>query len=515
MKTRILVSATAVSLALSGVVWAGQTPAPSTSVGAPATSAQGTVPAPGGAGDRRAQRLARRLGDRPGNRPGKREGRAAGVEMAQVWRLDTLTFAQRTELRELQASVVRDIAAGPAGKEGRRALVARRGQLLDQVRQIVGDDQFERARSMPHGQLLPEEILYYPAVSLPGLDATTKAKIAAVYAALAREDDGSASGAAPGRRLARARAEAPVPATSTDAAPAQQPALAAAPSAPGGGERPVVATSSKAPGAAPDTAAPGAANRKDARKENRERSIAFLEVLDALLTDDQLIEVKAFMPEQVREASFRQENIRRLPTLTPEQEARADAVFAAYDDETTADRARREALGKEMRDPATPDDKRRADREEAGQIRARLDARRDAAREQLARILTPEQMKRLEADVPGRRPIVFTPENLRDLASSLDGDQSRRVRAALKAFRDETADERVAAKDLREGAKGDLKSMEMAPVRDKLRQAAKVIDASRDEAVRTIVDTLSPEQLGRLARAGLRGERKKLAAANG
>jgi hypothetical protein len=376
---------------------------------------------------------------------GRREGGpigSTGVMPAQVWRVPTLTLDQRRQLRALQESLVR--GAG----EGRAALRDRLTRLEADVRRIVGDEQFARARSMPRGVLAVEELLYYPAASLPDIDGDTKAKLTAAFEAV-RSDAPSEPLVGAGRRR--------------------------------GGD--------------PEQLR----DREIDREKQKVRVRALFEALDALLTTEQMAKVADFLPDRAQRGALRPQNVARLSSISMEQEARTRAIYAAFDDETVADRARREALNKELADQATADAKRRSLREERRALDERIAARANAAYEQLRTVLTPEQMKELETSVPGpQRPSVFAPDNVASL--TLTPEQQRRLREAMHSFRRETAAARNDARDLRDEAKGDLKSMEMAPVRDKLRRAAGVIDAGRDKVVATLVDLLTPEQFGQLVR---------------
>jgi hypothetical protein len=282
----------------------------------------------------------------------QRFGRRAGfkidrVGLAQVWRLPTLSMAERLRLRDLQQSLFQELRDGG----GRGAMRGRMEQVQAEVARIVGPSQAERARSMPRGPLTPEEILYYPITSLGDLAPARRAKIDAVFASLIEESRGDA------------------------------------PSAPG-----------------------------QPTPKRRERSLALFEVMEALLTREQLATVKQFLPEQLRRASFKEQTVMRLPSLTMEQEAKARAIFAAAEDETTADRARMQVIENELKASGTSDEKRRSLQSERREIRERLLAREEAEHTQLATVLTPEQMRQLDADLPGRpRQSSFTPETVRSL----------------------------------------------------------------------------------------------------
>ncbi|MGB5036058.1 MAG: hypothetical protein WBQ66_05590, partial [Blastocatellia bacterium] len=62
-----------------------------------------------------------------------------------------------------------------------------------------------------------------------------------------------------------------------------------------------------------------------------------------------------------------------------------------------------------------------------------------------------------------------------------------------------TMDERREARDLREQVKGgDPQSMELAGVRDQLRQVGSVLQSEHDKITRTVADTLTGPQLAKL-----------------
>src|SRR5438105_4927222 len=132
----------------------------------------------------------------------QRFGRGAGmigtadVEASQVWRLTTLTLNQREQLRAFADSILRNLRAGdrPATAD----LIERRRKAVDDMRHIVGDEQLDRARSMPRGALTVEELIYYPVTSLSDLDRERKAKIAAVFQSLMDEERDRTAGG--GRR---------------------------------------------------------------------------------------------------------------------------------------------------------------------------------------------------------------------------------------------------------------------------------------------------------------------------
>lgn len=363
-------------------------------------------------------------GDRFGRRAGAL-GAGGLVTPAQIWRVSSLTMDQRKRLYD-EISSLRG-----GGRAGMRDALAR-------VESVASAAQLDEARRNPREPLVAEELLYYPAMSLPNLDATRREKIRAVF-----EPAISAARASGGDVRGRhARPEK-------------------------GGEAVSAATEAK-------------------RGELRARRVALFEVLDALLTPDQVIAVKQFLPEAARNAGMRERVVYRLPSLTLEQEARARAIFAALDDETAADRARLKAMEKG----------RSSERREVAQ---KIAAREKAAHEELAKVLTAEQMKELASQKPGPpRPLVFKPEAVRAI-DDLTPEQRRRIVEAYRDFATSTKDERASAKELGKQAKGgDLQSPEMAGVRDQLRQAARVLDVERDRVTRTIADTLTPAQLAKL-----------------
>lgn len=363
-----------------------------------------------------------------------RRGRmnAAALQPGQVWRLTTLTLEQRVALLAVQQAVFRELRDGSGGD--RREMRGRLREVQGEVTRILTPAQLESAREMPRGPLAPEEVVYYPITALDGLDPAKRAKIDAVFRPLLDEARRDAS------EIAATREE----------------------------------------------------RREAKRGPQRQRSIAAFEVLEALLTRDQMIAVKQFLPERIREAGLRERIVYRLPSLTLEQEAQARAIFAALEDETAADRARLKALRGESTN-------RGAGRDERREVSERVEARERQAHAELAKVLTAEQMKELAAQRPGPpRPLVFTPEAIRNL-SNVTPDQRRRLAEAVQTFQRETRGERAEARGLREQVKGaDPQSMELAGVRDQLRRAGEVLDVERDRLMRTVADTLTGEQLAQL-----------------
>jgi hypothetical protein len=354
---------------------------------------------------------------------------AGALQPGQVWRLTTLTLEQRVALLEVQQTLFRELRDGD-----RRAAMGRLREVQAEVTRILTPAQLEAARAMPRGPLAPEEVVYYPITALADLDPARRAKIDAVFRPVLDEARRDASG------IAATREE----------------------------------------------------RREERRSPQRQRAIAAFEVLEALLTRDQMIAVKQFLPERIREAGLRERIVYRLPSLTLEQEAQARAIFAALEDETAADRARLKALRGESAGRA-------AGRDERREVASRVEARERQAHAELAKVLTPEQMKELAAQRPGPpRPVAFTPEAIRSL-SNVTPEQRRRIVEAMQAFQRATRDERAEARDLREQVKGsDPQSMELAGVRDQLRRAGEVLDVERDRLVRTVADTLTGEQLAQL-----------------
>jgi hypothetical protein len=388
---------------------------------------------------------------------GMRAFGGAGVGPSQIWRLTSLTLEQRKQLLELQQTVVRDLRDGD--RPARREMAQRRQQVLADLERIVGADALEQARQAPRGPLAPDELIYYSVTSLPDLAPDRRAKIDAIFASLA------SSRKAPLDRLGRRAAR------NENLDPTERQA------------------------------------REAEMEGQRARSRAFLEVIEALLTRDQMVALKGVLPERLQAASFRPQFVMRLASLTLEQEARVNAVYAAFEDETAADRARKEAIEKELRAEATTDERRRALREENRALGERLEQRRRTVHGDLAKILDADQMKELEASVPGpQRSLVFSREAISALA--LDAEQQRRIREVTRSFQRETRGERAELNELRTQAKdGDIKSMEMAPLRDKVRQASKAVYAGRDAIARTIADTLTGEQLARLIEHGGKGKK--------
>jgi hypothetical protein len=337
------------------------------------------------------------------------------VTPAQLWRVPSLSLEQRRRIAD---------ALGPLRGGGRRAADVR--DALARIEAVAAPTQLDEARRNAREPLVAEELLYYPILSLPDLDAGRRAKVEAVFA----------------------------------------PAIA-------------------------DARAAGS-RAADARGELRPRRLALFEVLDALLTPDQIVAARQFLPEQIRSRGLRERVVVRLPSLTLEQEARARAIFAALEDETAADRARLKA----MKDGPSP---------ERREVAERVTARERQANDELATVLSAEQMKELATQKPGPpRPLVFTPGAVRGLGD-ITPDQRRRIADAYRAFMVSTRDERTEARTLGKQAKdADLLSPESAGVRDRLRQAARVLDVERDRLVRTIADTLTPSQLATLVEAASR-----------
>lgn len=357
---------------------------------------------------------------------------------AQIWRVTSLSLDQRKKLAELQFALMREFRDTRDAAGDRRQVFARLRDVQTQVKSIVTPAQLDEARAKPDGPLAPEEWIYYPITALTGLAPERRAKLDTVFASLAPEIRAGA-----GQFRDRDVADDP-----------------------GDGAR--------------------------------ERRLALFEVVGALLTEDQMIAVKQFLPKGVRSAGLRERVVYRLPTLTLEQEAQARAIFAALDDETAADRARQKALQNELKDGTSGD--RQAMRDERRQVEERISKRETAAYAELEKVLTPEQQKQLASERPGPpQPIVFRPEAIRSL--NLTADQQATLRAAFGTFMRETVDERQDAGALREKIKGsDPQSLEMAGVRDELRKASVVLEAGRDRLTRLVADTLTGEQLAELVR---------------
>jgi Spy/CpxP family protein refolding chaperone len=131
---------------------------------------------------------------------------------------------------------------------------------------------------------------------------------------------------------------------------------------------------------------------------DRQRRMAYYEVIDALLTTEQMATVNGFLPDQLRRIGLKERVVFRLPSLTLEQEAEAKAIFAALEDETGADRARLKALNGELKGGDGERQKLFAERRE---LQQRVSERERKAYADLARVLGPEQMKELEGQRPG------------------------------------------------------------------------------------------------------------------
>lgn len=380
-------------------------------------------------------------------------GGSDGVTPSQVWRVRTLSMEQRLKLNDMQTSMLAALRDARDDGAGRRGMS---GAMLDAQRRMTGiltPSQLETARREPRGPLAPEEILYYATIALPNLDATRRGKIDAVYGSVleaARND--AASGGGFGRRRGGRNAD-----------PADVQA------------------------------------REQNRSAQRQRRLALFEVTEALLTPDQMIAVKRFVPDSLKMVGLREKIVYRLPSLTLEQEAQVRAIFAALEDENAADKARLKSLsGKSAGDaPAAADGSSR--RSERREIADRVNGREATAYAELQKVLTPEQLKELASRAPGPpRSVVFTPEMIRSL-DDVTASQEDTLRDALRAFGSATRDERREAKDLREQVKGgDPQSMELAGVRDELRQVGGVLQSEHDKVVRTVADTLTGAQLAKL-----------------
>jgi hypothetical protein len=375
----------------------------------------------------------------------------AGVQPAQVWRLTTLTLDQRRRLQALQAGALRELGGGD-----RRAAVAKLRDLQSEIAPIVPPAQLAAARSMPRGPLAPEEIVYFPITSLPTLDAARRAKIDAVLLPEIAEarDDAAQNGRRRGRRAGTVEAE-------------------------------------------------------KARGEARQERLAYYELLDALLSTEEMAIVNGFLPNQLRKIGLKERVVYRLPSLTLEQEAQARAIFAALEDETAADRARLKAIATEIRGDDVAPARRGELARERREVQMRVETREKSAYADLGKALGAEQMRELEAQRPGPpRPTVFTPEAIAKL--DLTPDQRRRIERAFVEFRRGTRDERTELRELRQEAKGaDMQSIEMAATRDKIRRAAEVVDDERDAIVHTIAETLTTEQLRQLFEIAKSAERQK------
>jgi Spy/CpxP family protein refolding chaperone len=315
-----------------------------------------------------------------------------------------------------------------------------------QFETILTPAQLDEARRLDDSPLAPEEWLYYPITSLTDLAPERRAKLETVFRSLQgaiRADAGNMRGRDPG-----------------------------------------------------DTPPDGA----------RERRLALFEVADALLTPDQMIAVKQFLPERLRSAALRERVVYRLPTLTLEQEAKARAIFAALEDETSADRARQKAIQNELKGDGGGD--RQALRDERRQLEDRITAREATAYDELSKVLTSDQRKALEAGRPGPpQPLVFRPDAIRGL--NLTAEQRALLGDAFARFMRGTVDERQDVAELREQIKGnDPQSMEMAGVRDQLRKASVPLEAGRDHLTRLVADTLTGEQLAELVKRASTAKRQ-------
>lgn len=392
-----------------------------------------------------AQRFARERGAQFGD----------GVTPAQVWRVRTLTMEQRLKLNEMQTAILRDLRDANADGAGRRE---RAGTLIEAQRRIatvVTPAQLDLARQQPRGPLAPEEILYYAIIALPDLETGRRAKVDAVYGSIldAARSEAAAMGGFGGRR-----------------------------------------------GRGGPNADPADVQAREQRQSGqRQRRLALFEVTEALLTPDQMIAVKRFLPDSLKMVGLREKIVFRLPSLTLEQEAEVRAIFAALEDETAADKARLKALRGESGRGGDG-----SGRSERRDLADRIDNREAVAHAALQKVLTPDQVKELASRAPGPpRSVVFTPEMIRDL-DDVTPDQQARLRDALKGFNRATMDERREARDLREQVKGgDPQSMELAGVRDQLRQVGSVLQSESDKITRTVADTLTGKQLAKLvAKAG-------------
>lgn len=316
---------------------------------------------------------------------------------------------------------------------------------------VVTPEQLELARKEPRGPLSVEEIVYYAIVALPDLEAGRRAKLDAIYGSLlgeARKEAADSGG------FGRRRGDA-------GAAPADVQA------------------------------------REKERSAQRQRRQALFEVTEALLTQDQMLAVKRFLPDSLKMVGLREKIVFRLPSLTLEQEARVRAIYAALEDENGADRARLKALnGDRDLPPAADSGSRRSERREVAQ---RVNAREEKAYEELKTVLTADQLDELAASAPGPpRGIVFTPERIREL-DDVTPQQQARLREALFGFNRATREERQEAKELRDQMKGgDPQSMELAGVRDKLRKVGAVLQTEHDRITRSVADTLTGQQLAKL-----------------
>jgi Spy/CpxP family protein refolding chaperone len=381
---------------------------------------------------------------------GAQRGFGDGVTPSQVWRVRTLTMDQRLKLSEMQKEMLRDLRDARGDGSGRREMVRALGEAQQRMASVVTPAQLDLARQQPRGPLAPEEFLYYAIVALPDLDASRRAKVDAVYGSVletARSEAAEMGGFGRGRGREDSNAD-----------PADIQA------------------------------------REQRQSGQRQRRIALFEVTEALLTPDQMIAVKRFLPETLKMVGMREKIIFRLPSLTLEQEAQVRAIFAALEDETAADKARLKALRGES--GRSGDGSGRSERRE---LADRIDEREAKAYAELQKVLTPEQVKELAARAPGPPgSVVFTPEMIRGLDDVTPAQQAR-LRDALMGFNRSTVDERREARDLREQVKGgDPQSMELAGVRDQLRQVGSVLQSEHDKIVRTVADTLTGPQLAKL-----------------
>lgn len=373
------------------------------------------------------------------------------VTPSQIWRVRSLTMDQRLELRDMQSSMLRDQRDARDDGAGRRGRAGAMREAQRRIADIVTPAQLDLARKQPRGPLAAEEVLYYAIVALPDLDATRRGKFDAVYGSVL---DSARTEAAESGGFGRRRGGA-------DADPAEVQA------------------------------------REQERSAQRQRRLALFEVTEALLTQDQMIAVKRFMPDSLKMVGLREKIVYRLPSLTLEQEAQVRAIYAALDDENAADKARLKAL---KGDGAVPESgavgSRRSERRE---LVDRVNEREEKAHAALKVVLTPEQMKDLGARAPGPpRSLVFTPEMIRSLDDVTPAQQVQ-LREALVGFNMATRDERREAKGLREQVKGgDPQSMELAGVRDQLRQVGAVLQTEQDRITRTVADTLTGPQLAKL-----------------
>ncbi len=381
---------------------------------------------------------------------GAQRGFGDGVTPSQVWRVRTLTMDQRLKLSEMQSSLMRDLRDARGDGAGRREMAGALVEAQRRMATVVTPVQLDLARQQPRGPLAPEEILYYGIVALPDLDASRRAKVDAVYGSIletARSEAEEMGGFGRGRGRGGPNAD-----------PADVQA------------------------------------REQRQSGQRQRRLALFEVTEALLTPDQMIAVKRFLPDTLKMVGLREKIVFRLPSLTLEQEAQVRAIFAALEDETAADKARLKALRGEGGRGGDG-----SGRSERRDLADRIDEREAKAHAELQKVLTPEQVKQLAAQAPGPpRSLVFTPEMIRSVDDLTPAQQSK-LRDALMGFNRATMDERREARDLREQVKGgDPQSMELAGVRDQLRQVGSVLQSEHDKITRTVADTLTGPQLAKL-----------------